>query len=480
MIKKIFYTLLILLASLAAVVAYRTMTAKSKQLPDSEVVATPALPQNAVEHLQNAIRCRTISFGDTTLWRVAPFDSLRQLLESAYPMVHQRLSREIFSGHSYLYKWEGKNTALRPYIFMAHQDVVPVEENTLHLWAAPPFSADIKNGNIYGRGAIDNKCNLISIFEAAERLLQQGFQPERTLYFIFGQDEEIGGRKGAIPIANALEARGIKADLLIDEGGLITKEKLPELSKAVALVATAEKGYLSLDFSVQKKGGHSSMPETETAVDILMQGLNRLHDNPFPPRFEKATESFLDYIGPEMPTLNKMAFTNRWLLKSLIIKKLDERAASRAMLRTTAVTTIINAGVKDNVIPTIATATANFRLLPGDSANYVIRRVKEIINDDRVEVKIKSAFTEGSSAAVADGMGFQKINQIIKQTYSDVIVTPFLLIGATDSRHFLKVSDNIVKFSPVVDPIGFHTYDEQVSINNFQRSIWFFEQLMKN
>lgn len=479
MFKKIFLGLLILLAGTGAMVMYRTMTAQSKQ-PIVVTTDTPPLPEKAIEHLQKAIQCATVSYGDSAMWKAAPFAQFRSLLETAYPLVHRTMTRDIFSGYSYLYTWQGKNPALPPYIFMAHQDVVPIEENTRHLWSEEPFGGVVANDTIYGRGAIDDKCNLISIFEAAERLLQQGFQPERTFYFVFGHDEEIGGRKGAIPMARWFEAKGIKAALLIDEGGIITKAKAPPgITKPIALIGTAEKGYLSLEFSVTKKGGHSSMPEKETAVDILMRALTKMHDHPFPPRFVTATEGFLDYLGPEMPFSSKMAFSNRWLFESIIIKGLDKSPTSSAMLRTTAVTTILQAGIKDNVVPTIATAVANFRLLPGDSALAVIQKVKDIIADDRVQIKVKDGvWSEASSAPTADGVGFQKISRIVRQTYQDVIASPFLLIGATDSRYFGKVSDNIVKFSPVIDPVGFHTYDEQVSIDSYRHSIWFFEQLM--
>lgn len=479
MIKKILLALLALLLSVTAVVLYRTFAATSKQIP-AKAALLPPLPEGAVARLQKAIQCPTISFGDTMQWKAEPFEALRAHLEASYPLVHQKMTREVVSGYSYLYAWQGKNPQLAPYVFMAHQDVVPVEEKTLNLWTAKPFDGLVRNDTIYGRGAIDNKCNLISIFEAAERLLGQGFQPERTLYFVFGHDEEIGGRKGAIPIAKLLESRGVKADLLIDEGGIVTEKRLPEVGRPVALIATAEKGYLSLSFSVTKKGGHSSMPDPETAVDILMRGLMKLHDNPFPPRFVTATEGFLRYVGPEMPFGQRMAFANRWLFERLIVKAMDASPSSRAMLRTTSVTTILEAGIKDNVVPSVATAIANFRLLPGDSVEAVVQKVKEIIGDDRVEVMPKGkVYNEASSAPEADGLGFQEVAKIARQTYDNVVVSPFLLIGATDSRHFGKVSDHIVKFSPVVDPIGFHTYDEQVSINSFQHSIWFFEQLMR-
>lgn len=479
-LKKLLTYLLLSLLILGSVVAFRTLTAKSKQ-DAIAALPMPALPAKAVEHLQKAIQCQTVSFGDSTQWKAEPFLQLRQLMEAAYPLFHSQLSREIISNYSYLYTWKGKNPALAPYIFMAHQDVVPIEEASRKLWTADPFAGELKNGIIYGRGAIDNKCNLVSMLESAEKLLQQGFQPERTIYFVFGHDEEIGGKKGALPIAQLLATRGIKADLLIDEGGILTKDKVSGVQKTVALLATAEKGYLSLAFSVTKKGGHSSMPESETAVDILMNALTRLHDNPFPARFDPATQGFMAYLGPEMAFPSNMAFANQWLFKNMVIKGFDKKATTRAMIHTTSVTTMFNAGIKDNIVPTIATAVANFRLLPGDSAKWVMERVKSIIHDDRVTIEPRNnTFAEGSKAASTEGIGFQKINRIVKQTFENVITTPFLLIGATDSRHFGHVSDNIIKFSPVTDPIGFHTHDEQVTVDSYQHSIWFFEQLMRD
>ncbi len=480
MIKKILISLLGVLLFLAAIVTYKTMTAPRKQEPIAAIPA-PELPEKAVEHLQKAIQGPTISFADTADWKPEPFVALRSLIETAYPLVHTKLTREIIGGYSYLYQWQGKNPSLAPYIFMAHQDVVPIEESTRNLWKADPFSGELKDNVIYGRGAIDNKCNLISMLEATEKLLQQGFQPERTIYFVFGQDEEIGGRKGAQPIAKLLEQRKIKAELIIDEGGILTSQKLPGITKPVALLGTAEKGYMSLEFSVSKKGGHSSMPDSETAVDILMSALTKLHENPFPARFDKATQGFLEYLGPEMKFPSNMAFANQWLFKSLIVKGLDKNPPTRAMIHTTAVTTIIGAGVKDNVVPTVATATVNFRLLPNDSTKAVIQKVKEIIHDERIEIKIKNGLgNEGTISPMADGMGFQKVNKIVRQTYNDIYVTPFLMIGGTDSRYFDKVSDNIVKFSPVLDPVGFHTHDEQVTVESFKHSIWFFEQLLRD
>ena len=479
MLRKILSFLALVVLILAGIVTFRTLTAPNKQRTIAALPAPP-LSDSALQHFRDAIHFQTVSYGDASQWDSVPFLQFRHFLETSYPLVHSKLTREIINHYSLLYKWEGKNTKLNPYIIMAHQDVVPIEDNTKDLWTEEPFGAVVKDGFIWGRGSTDDKINLIGILEAAEKLLKENFQPERTIYFVFGHDEEIGG-KGATAIAQLLESRHIKADLIIDEGGIITRDKIPGFTKPVALIATSEKGYMSLEFSVTKKGGHSSMPERETAVDILTKALVKLHDQPFPPRLEKSTRGMLEFLGSESKFPNNMAFANTWLFKNMILSNYEKTGPGNAVVRTTSATTIIHTGIKDNVIPSVATAIVNFRLLPNDSSAWVIRQVKEIIDDDRVVIKkYGDNISEASPVADENGYGFQKIDQIVRKSYDSVITAPFLLVGATDSRHFSNISDNVIKFSPMVDPIGFHGIDERVSVESFRHTLWFFEQLMRN
>ena len=479
--RKIFLVILFAILILIGFIAYKTISAPNKQ-SKIEASALPALPDSALTHFQKSISYQTISFGDSKEWDSMPFINFRKFLETTYPLVHQKLEREIVSNYSYLYKWQGTNNSLKPYILMAHQDVVPIEESTRNQWHFEPFSGTIKDGYICGRGTTDDKINLISILESAEKLLKENFQPERTIYFVFGHDEEIGGKNGAKKIASLLESRNIKADLIMDEGGFVTKEKVPGITKPVALIGTAEKGYLSLEFSVNKKGGHSSMPENETAIDILLKAMVKLRANPFEAKFTESTKNFFEFLGPEMKFPNNMAFANPAIFKSIIVNNYAKTGSGNAMIRTTFVPTIINAGIKDNVVPTLATAIVNFRLLPGDSSENIKEKVKKIINDERVIIKdFNREFSpEATPTASTETAAFKTLDTIIKKSYNGVLTTPFLMIGGTDSKHFYGVSANIFKFSPMQDPIGFHTIDEQVSIESYQHSLWFFEQLMRS
>jgi carboxypeptidase PM20D1 len=348
------------------------------------------------------------------------------------------------------------------------------------LWSVNPFEGTIKNDTIWGRGTADDKMNVIAIMEAVEKLLHENFQPERTIYLSFGHDEEVGGGNGAIAIAKLLESRNVKADLVLDEGGIITKDKVPGMTKPVALIGTSEKGYLSLELSVQKNGGHSSSPATETAIDIIANAIIKLRENPFPASLSQSTSYFLNYIGPEQTFFQKMIFANRWLFESVIVGIYEKSPEGNAFVRTTIAPTIFNAGIKDNVIPTKAKATINFRLLPGDTMESVTEQVISILDDERIQIKRLSFAGNPSAIAPIDGYGFQKVEMAIFQTFSETVAAPFLMIGGTDSRHFEKISQQIIKFSPMRDPIGYHGINERISVKGYQDGIWFFQQLIRS
>jgi len=477
--KRFFLLLFSAVILLAVVVLINTFRKKSVQKQYTAQPAPPLSPR-AVEHFQQAIRHKTISFGDASLLDTGHFFGFHRFLQQAYPLIHKTLTREVVANYSLLYRWQGKNDQLKPIILMAHQDVVPVEEGTENMWAVDPYGGVVKEDTIWGRGTVDDKINLISMMESAEKLLQEGYTPERTIYFFFGHDEEMGG-SGARAAAALLKSRGVVAELILDEGGIITNYQVPGMTKPVALLGTSEKGFLSLDFTVHKSGGHSSMPDKETAIDILTRAIVKLRAKPFDPDFSPSLRGFIDHLGPEMPFTQRMAFANLWLFRPMIVSIYEESGAGNAMLRTTIAPTILDAGVKDNVIPTIAKATINFRLLPGDSSEAVIARVKKIINDERIVIdKHRDFVSEPSAVTSTEGYAFSKVDEVIKRTLPGVISSPFLMIGGTDSRYFNEVSTGIIKFSPMADPIGFHGINERISLDSYRTAIWFYEQLMKS
>lgn len=478
MFKRILIFILILFLILTGVVLFNTFRFTSESLTTLEV-RVPELPNQSLENFQKAISFRTISYGDSSLFDSAQFLGFKRFLVNTYPEFHSVAELEIINDYSLLYRWEGKDSQIKPVVIMAHQDVVPIEEATKTMWTVDPFGGVVKENFIWGRGTTDDKINLIAIMEAAEKLAKEGFQPDRTVYFAFGHDEEIGG-KGAKETARLLKERGIAAEFVLDEGGIITTDKVPGVDKPVALLGTAEKGYLSLRLSVEAQGGHSSMPQKETAIDILSKALVNLRSQPFDADISEPMRDFMTQLGPQMPFVQRMVFANPWLFKKLILNTYEQSNTGDAMIRTTIVPTIVEAGIKDNVVPTVATAVVNFRLLPGHSSGNVIEGVKKKINDERVAITILSTIAEASQVTSIKSFGYKKIEASIQKSYPKVITSPFLMVGATDSRHFNEVSTNIIKFSPMVDPIGFHGIDERVSLESYRTALWFYEQLLRD
>jgi carboxypeptidase PM20D1 len=477
-ILKFLGGVLLLLLILLAVLLFKTFSFKSKQL-DIASVPAPTLDPQALTHLQGAIKYKTISYNDLSLFDTAAFNGFHRYLKITYPLVHEKLSLKKVADYSLLYKWEGSDASLAPYVLMAHQDVVPIEEASRDLWTVDPFEGVVRQDSIWGRGACDDKINLIGIMETVEKLLKEEFQPKRTIYLAFGHDEEVGGT-GARALAAELKSQNVQAELVLDEGGIVTNDKVPGMTKLVAMIGTSEKGYLSLELKVEKNGGHSSMPEKETALDILTKALVVLRDHPFHADFTAPTRGFIDHVGPEMPFLEKMVFANTWLFKGVVIGIYEASPGGNALVRTTTVPTIFHAGIKDNVVPTAVTAVVNFRLLPGDSSAWVMREVRKIINDDRVSIKVFGGFaSEPTDITSEDGPGYKLVDETVHKVFPETVTTPFLMIGGTDSRHMDGVSKNIIKFSPMIDPIGFHGIDERVSVNSYNDTLWFFETLLR-
>lgn len=477
--KKIILFLLTVFLVLVMVVLFKTFTFKSIQ-PNYPAAKAVLVSDSAVVHLQQGIRFKTISVSDRTKPDSSAFLALHRYLTQTYPLIHQKLTLEKVAGYSLVYTWKGKNLNLKPVILMAHQDVVPVEKASLAQWKVDPFGGIIQDGKLWGRGTADDKISLFSLLEATEKLLHENYQPKRSIYLVFGHDEEAGG-KGVKAVAALFKTRRIKADWVLDEGGEITKKEIPGLQgKPVALIGTSEKGYLSIDLKVNIEGGHSSMPKPETAVDVLVTAIQKLRAKPFPASFGGSTGDFFRYLGPEMPFTSKMAIANQWLFKPLLFKIYEKSPGGNALIRTTIAPTILQAGVKDNVIPTSAMATINFRLLPGTSIDAVFRHVKEAINDNRVQLIKFDAFAEEASAVTStQSEGFKQLEKAVVESYPGTLIAPYLTVGATDSRQMAGLSTCILRFAPVMDLEGMHGLNERIGLEEYKKAIGFYYRLMK-
>jgi carboxypeptidase PM20D1 len=367
---------------------------------------------------------------------------------------------------------------------MAHVDVVPLEPGTREDWTHPPFGGVVADGFVWGRGSLDDKASVTGMFEALSILLTSGVRPERTVHLAIGHDEEVGGSRGARALAARVTGDGTSPALVVDEGGAITKGALPGLDRPLAVVGVAEKGYLSVELSAEAPGGHSSAPPDSTSIEILNAALGRLLDNPLPSRLDGVTGRMLDYVAPEMGLPMRAALANRWLTAPAITWALNRQPATKAAIRTVQVPTRLDAGVKDNVIPSSATATINYRILPSQSVDEVLRHVRSAIGDLPVAVDTGQA-SEPTRVSDVGGTPFRVLQRTIREVTSDaVVVAPYLVPGATDSRYYADATDYVYRFLPYTltpeDRGRIHGTNERISIEDYRTVIRFYVQLLRN
>jgi carboxypeptidase PM20D1 len=479
--RKTLQFLLWLVALLIIVIIVKTLLFKSLQI-QTEPVTITSFGDESVGHLSEAVTFPTISYSFESPVDTAAFKGYLAFINESYPLVNSKLNKEIFNEFSLLYTWKGKNALLKPVILMAHMDVVPAGDTSS--WEKAPFSGENDGTYIWGRGTLDDKSGMISILEAVEKLLNEGFEPERTIYLAFGHDEEIGGLRGAETIADTLKERGVEAEFVLDEGMTITKGIVPMMKRPVALIGTSEKGYLSVNLTVEMSGGHSSIPQKESALIVLNKAIYNLVNKQMKAKITGPVNDFIRYIGPEMPFYVKAIFANKWIFKGILLNIYKGSASGNALVRTTTAPTIIHSGIKDNIIPTKAEATINFRILSEETSADVLDHIGKVINDKRVKI---SAMEEGRSepapVSPSDVTGFTNIFTVIRQIYPEAAVSPTIVLAATDSRHFSEVSKNIYRFLPVIinseDLSRSHGLNERTRIEDFKRGLSFYYQLIK-
>lgn len=470
---------------LLLLLAGNALTTKSRQVTVEPAAGASVDEAKAAAHLGRAITFKTVSYQDKPHDAEA-FAGLHAALQEMFPKVHQALVREVVAERSLLYTWKGKDAGKPPILLMAHQDVVPVEPGTEGDWQKPPFDGVVEDGFVWGRGSIDFKNGVVGLLEAVEALLAEGYAPSRTVYLAFGHDEEIGGTKGAAAIVETLASRGVKLAYVLDEGMFVTQGILKGIDRPVAFIGVAEKGYVSLELTVESEGGHSSVPPRPTSTGILANAIVRLESNPMPARIQGPVRMLFDTLAPEMPFGNKLILANLWLLEPVAKAVLSKGPATDAMLRTTTAPTMLEGSVKENVLPKRPRAVVNFRIVPGDTMQSVVDHATRTIGDPRVKIQILGGFSAKEPSPVSDpaGPGFKTVEKTIRQIIPDALVAPSLVLGGTDSQHYQRIADGVYRFSLTrltdQDRPRFHGTNERVSTKNFAEQIRFYAQLVRN
>jgi carboxypeptidase PM20D1 len=469
---------------LAAVLIFNTLALKpAPQAPAVQDLA--AVDESAAaERLALALRVATVTHNERDRVDWSRWPVFHQHLARTYPGVHRELTRETVSNYSLLYTWPGSDPAAKPILLLAHQDVVPIEPGTEGTWEQPPFAGVINNGFIWGRGALDDKASLTAQLEAVELLLAQNFKPRRTVYFAFGHDEEIGGQEGAVKIAELLQSRGVKAEFSLDEGGALTQGVIAGISRPVATVATAEKGYVSFRLISRDAGGHSSRPPKTTAIGRLAQAVARLEQQQRPVRLAAPVDEMLLRLAPELPFSRRLALANLWLFKPLVARQMAGSPITNALVRTTTAPTMLNAGIKDNVLPVEASAVVNFRVLPGESVASVEAHLRKVMDNAQIEVAPLDFASEPSPVADPATPAFLALERTVNEVFPEAIVTTGLVIGATDNRHYGAVREARYNFLPVIitegDLARVHGANERIAVDGYARMVRFYVQLLRN
>ncbi len=410
------------------------------------------------------------------------FEQFHAFLRATYPRVFAELEVEVISRHSLLMRWQGSGSDELPILFTAHMDVVPIEPDTEGDWEYPPFDGVVADGRIYGRGTIDDKQGMIGLLEAAEQLLDDGFQPARTVVFAFGHDEEIGGRGGAVAIAGRMKELGLHFEWMVDEGGLILSDNPLLTDKPMAMINIAEKGYLTLTLVATGEGGHSSSPPEVSTIGRLSAALSRIEQNPFPSRLIGPVKAMIESIGPHTSQPKKLIFANLWLTGGVVAHEMSQNRLTNPFVRTTTALTIFNAGMKENVVPQRAEAKINFRLLPGDTPEYVVAAITKIVDDDNIEISYEQ-WNNVPPVADYEGSGFAVIKESTSRVYPDAVVVPSLLTATTDSRHYIDVADNQYRFRGALiassQATSVHGTNEFLAVDSFEKSIEVARQMIQ-
>ena len=474
----------LLVAVLAAVVVLRTWTLPSRQSSHPLVAPVPHDVDAAARRLGEAVRLRTVSISVDAAPARDAFLALHALLARHYPAAHAAMRRETVGELTLLYTWPGTDPQARPVVLMAHQDVAPVAPGTEADWTRPPFSGDLHDGFVWGRGTWDDKGNLIAMMEAIESLAASGFAPRRTVMLVFGHDEELGGARGAAEVARLLRSRDVRAEFVLDEGLVVTQGILAGIARPAALIGLAEKGSVTLRLEATAPPGHSSMPPARTAVGALARAVARVDARPMPASLNPLAREMLETLAPEMSGFSRVALSNLWLTGPLVTRQLQGGTGTNAMLRTTTAPVVLAAGEKENVLPGRAHALLNFRILPGDTIDSVQRHVVAAVDDPTVEVTRHEERFEASRVSGTDAPGYRAIARTLRELHPEIVVAPGLMLGATDARHLEGVADHVYRFSPVragpQDLARFHGTDERLSIDNLGELIQFYRRLLVN
>ena len=405
------------------------------------------------------------------------FLGFHKVLEELFPLVHEKLERTVIDGNL-LYYWKGKSSE-KPILLMSHQDVVPAEGEWLH----EPFSGDIADGKVWGRGASDTKCSVMAFFEAVEELLREGYTPECDVYLASSCTEEWAG-DGAPKIVAELKRRGVRPFLVCDEGGGIITEPIGGIPGNFAMVGVFEKGKADVKFTARSNGGHASAPMANSPIARLSAFVTDVekHD-PFRRKFLPEVSAMFARLAPYAPFGLRLVMGNLWLfqpLMKIVLPRVSAQAG--AMLHTTIAFTMQSGADAYNVLPQEATLGANMRFIPHQGEQESLAIIRRLAEKHGLEMEVIHA-NDYSETVDIHGEAFRQVEQVIGETFPGLPVSPYVMTGATDAQFYQEICSNCLRFAPVVfgpeQMKGMHGIDENIEYNCLPGAVDFYKNLIR-
>ena len=467
-----------LLLAFIAVLLVRTLAFNPKAAVPVQETEEPFDRDKAIANLQTLVRFKTISYRDSSLEDPAAFESLIESLPKLFPHVFATCSFERLPDRALLFKWSGKQAG-DPAVLMAHYDVVPVNEEN---WEKPPFDGVLEDGVLWGRGTLDTKVTFCSILTAADHLIAAGYQPDYDIYFAFSGGEEINGQ-GAVHIVRWFEEHGITPSLVLDEGGAVVEKVFPGVSQPCGMIGIAEKGMTDVQYRCMSQGGHASAPKPGSPVERLSKACINVLEHPFKSHLSEPVAQMFDTLGRHSNFLYRMIFANLWCFKGVLdILARSSGGDMNALLRTTVAFTQMTGSSASNVIPPEATMVSNIRLNPADTVESAIEYLKKTVGDDHVEITPLHGINP-SRISRTDCEGWDRVATAVASTWKGCIVTPYLMMQCSDSRHYGKISDKVYRFSAMdltsEERATIHGNNERIRVDCACRAVEFYIRLMR-